>query len=98
MKKRKWVYNNEWINNEIVNELEEYHSRCDELYADLLDCQEQLRLERMKDIDMVPSSKRPCLSSSEKYATALLRMDCQSVWLFLYIVITRILFVNKDEL
>ena len=67
-------------NNEIVNELEEYHSRCDELYADLLDCQEQLRLERMKDIDLVPSSKRPCLSSSsEKYATALLRMDCQSV-------------------
>ena len=82
-----------------MNELEEYHSRCDELYADLLDCQEQLRVERMKDIEILPDSKRPCFASStEKYASALLRMDCQSVVFYMVVVMNRILFVNKDEL
>lgn len=64
-----------------MNELEEYHSRCDELFADLIDCQEQLRMERMKQYNETePSPKRTHLNpSANTYTLALLRMDCQYV-------------------
>ena len=68
-----------------MNELEEYRSRCDELFADLLDCQEQLRNEQMKQLSASESSpKRPHLSAPpNSLSLALLRIDCQHVMVFL---------------
>lgn len=71
-----------------MNELEEVRSRCDELFADLTECQEQLRMERAKreravettELTDESSPKRQCLNSSSKqYALALLKLDCQYV-------------------
>lgn len=73
-----------------MNELEEVRSRCDEIFADLTECQEQLRMERAKRdraSELTESAdgsslKRQCLNSSSKqYALALLKLDCQYVYL-----------------
>lgn len=60
-----------------MNELEEVRSRCDELYADLLETQEQLRVERMKK-ENNPLEKRVCVGG-ENLSELLVKNDCQSV-------------------
>ena len=62
-----------------MNELEEVRSRCDELYADLLETQEQLRMERMKNQNQnEPTAKRVCVRD-ESLSELLVKTDCQSV-------------------
>ena len=66
-----------------MNELEQYRTRCDELFADLIDCQEQLRLEKSYHYESnEPSSKRHHSSAQspvDQYVAALLKIDCQHV-------------------
>ena len=60
-----------------MSELEEVRSRCDELYADLLETQEQLRMEQMKSQNDL-TGKRVC-TRGESMSELLVKTDCQSV-------------------
>lgn len=64
----------------VVEKVEEYRSRCDDLFADLMECQEQLRVERCRNGPMEMESKRLCRRGSKwSGEELLLRVDCQHV-------------------
>lgn len=71
-----------WIANEkqvLVQELEEMRSRCNELYADLADCQEQLRVEHLQQ-ELAYSEKRIHVANPPlPYSQLLVQIDCQRV-------------------
>ena len=63
-----------------MEKVEEYRSRCDDLFADLMECQEQLRVERSRNGAVEMESKRLCTASRERSREELLlRVDCQHV-------------------
>lgn len=71
-----------WIATEkqkLLVELEEVRSRCDELYADLADCQEQLRIEHLQQ-EIAHREKRIHFEKeSVPYSQLLVQIDCQHV-------------------
>ena len=71
-----------WIANEkqvLLQELEEMRSRCNELYADLADCQEQLRIEHLQQ-ELAYSEKRIHYANVPlPYSHLLVQVDCQRV-------------------
>lgn len=71
-----------WIATEkqkLLLELEEVRSRCDELYADLADCQEQLRIEHLQQ-EVAHHEKRIHFEKEPvPYSQLLVQIDCQHV-------------------
>lgn len=68
------------IKSRVVEQLEEARARCDDLFADLADCQEQLRMERARALSGEAESKRPRLMRPElSVEELLLRLDYQYV-------------------
>ena len=89
-----------WIATEkqkLLMELEEVRSRCDELYADLADCQEQLRIEHLQK-EIAHQEKRIHIENeSIPYSQLLVQIDCQHVENRFYLN-RRILCASRGEL
>lgn len=68
------------MDSHVVEKVEEYRSRCDDLFADLMECQEQLRVERSRNGPVEMESKRLCRRGREwTRDELLLQVDCQHV-------------------
>ena len=63
----------------VVEKVEEYRGRCDDLFADLMECQEQLRVERNRNGAVEMESKRLRTGREWSEEELLLRVDCQHV-------------------
>lgn len=63
----------------VVEKVEEYRGRCDDLFADLMECQEQLRVERSRNGAVEMESKRLRTGREWSGEELLLRVDCQHV-------------------